>query len=360
MTQAAIAQVRQDCCEALSGLERQLSQLKSDHVLITGGTGFVGSWLAEALACLNDDFQFGVKIYILARNTGRFQSAYPHLADRRDTTIIQADIRDFFDVPAKINWIIHAAATPDNRFHSSSPVETMNVIASGTMTLVKAVDRCVNIKKFLNISSGLAYGPQPWDLERIAEGYTGAPASGAVSSAYAEAKRFAETYCGAARSQQRLPIVTVRPFAFLGPYQSLETPWAINNFIRDALTGNVLRVLGDGQTVRSYMYGSDMAAWLLRILTDGAIGAAYNVGNPEGITLERLAQLVAERFNPRPEIRLNASNSDARHHRTIFIPDTTLATTSLGLSIKTPLPTALERTIQWNRAYHAGSAKVAA
>jgi len=348
MSARMIEHIRTDCREAVHGSEGTLSALKGDKVLITGGTGFMGSWLAELLTCLNDDFSFGVKVFLLARNVEKFKALYPHLAERRDLTLIRSDVRDAFEVPVDPQWVIHAAASPDNRLHSSNPVETMSVIGGGTMTIVRALDRCSNLKKFLNVSSGLVYGSQPWDVERLSETFPGAPANGSVSSAYAEAKRFAETYCGAARSQQRLPLVTVRPFAFVGPYQSLETPWAINNFFRDALTGPAIRVQGDGQTVRSYMYGSDLAVWLLRILTGGDTGAVYNVGSPEGVKLERLAQMIAEQFNPRREIRMNASNSKVAP-RTIFVPDVAHAA-GLGLTLRTPLSRAIERTIQWNRA----------
>ena len=82
----------------------------------------------------------------------------------------------------------------------------------------------------------------------------------------------------------RLPIVTVRPFAFLGPYQLLDRPWAANNFIRDSLLGGPIRIQGDGQSVRSYMYPADMALWLLTIFPRGSVGSVYNVGSPNGIT----------------------------------------------------------------------------
>ncbi len=69
--------------------------------------------------------------------------------------------------------------------------------------------------------------------------------------------------------RDKLPVVTARPFAFIGPYQGLDKPWAVNNFLRDALLGVPIRILGDADTVRSYMYPSDMAFWLLAILAEG-------------------------------------------------------------------------------------------
>jgi dTDP-glucose 4,6-dehydratase len=295
-----------------------------------------------------------VSLVLAARSTDRFKLSLPHLAGRPDIQLLKADIRHSLEVPRETQWLIHAAANPDNRFHASSPIETMTVIADGTLGVLRSVDRCSDLRMLLNVSSGLVYGPQPLDLERVPESYSGAPVSASVSSAYAEAKRFAETLCSAARSQARIPIVTVRPFAFIGPYQGLDTPWAINNFIRDALTGNSIKVFGDGQSVRSYMYPSDMAFWLLRMLTAGTSGLAYNLGSPVGTTLENVARTVSNHIDPRPEIRLRTAAQATQRSR--LVPDVTLAASALGLSITVGLEQAIEKTIAWNRELSAGAA----
>jgi dTDP-glucose 4,6-dehydratase len=162
-----------------------------------------------------------------------------------------------------------------------------------------------------------------------------------------KAKRLAETLCVAYRNQHRLPIVNARPFAFVGPYQLLDRPWAINNFIRDALQGGPIRIQGDGETVRSYMYGSDMAWWLLRILVRGAVGASYNVGSSRGVTLAQLAEMVAGGLPKRPRVLLGVSPVQ-RLHRSRLVPDVGLAQDTLGLKQTVDLETALRRTIWWH------------
>ena len=169
-----------------------------------------------------------------------------------------------------------------------------------------------------------------------------------LGSIYPEAKRLAETICTAYRNQHRLPIVNVRPFAFIGPYQLLDRPWAINNFIRDSLRGGPIRILGDGKTVRSYMYPSDMALWILTILTKGSNGASYNIGSPYGVTLKELAEIIADNFSNSPEIILNFSNNK-NFKTTKFVPDVSLAQKELGLKLNVDLSKAIERTIQWNQ-----------
>jgi nucleoside-diphosphate-sugar epimerase len=325
-----------------------LSALKNDNLVITGGTGFVGTWLAGLVAYLNDTHSFNTQIILIAKNIEIFKKNKPHLANRKDVKLIAADVRYLHELPTETNWLIHAAGTPDNRIHSTYPLETMSVIAQGTQSVLRAVERCSNFKMLLNISSGLIYGHQPLDYLHVDENFVGAPKCGTVSSAYAEAKRYSETLCHSSRSQSRIPIVTARPFAFMGPYQSIETPWALNNFIKDALTGNAIRVLGDGQTVRSYMYASDMAFWLLTILLKGQSGEVYNVGSPDAITLEGLAQLIAKEMDVCPSINLNVSSSNQLYN-TRFVPDVSLAQQNLQLPITVDIKKAIQRTIEWNK-----------
>ena len=149
-----------------------------------------------------------------------------------------------------------------------------------------------DIQKILNVSSGLVYGAQPLHLSHIPETHAGGPEPDSVTAVYAEAKRYGESVSAAWRTQFKLPVVTARPFAFIGPYQGLDKPWAVNNFLRDALLGVPIRILGDAQTVRSYMYPSDMAHWILRILAAGTPGTAYNVGSPRAITLDDVAHKI--------------------------------------------------------------------
>ena len=348
MNPRAIELVHEDLDKALKGQVERLAPLKGDMLVVTGGTGFMGTWISELVAYLNDRHAFETRLVLLARSTDQFRSQRPHLANREDIQLLKSDVRHTIEVPKETNWLIHAAANPDTRFHSNNPIETMSVIADGTTAILRAVDRCSHFKMFLNVSSGLIYGSQPVDLDRMPEHYSGAPLCGSNASAYAEAKRYAETLCSAARSQARIPVATVRPFAFIGPYQSLESPWAINSFVKDALTGNPIRVLGDGKTVRSYMYASDMAVWMLRILTGATSGQSYNIGSTEAISLESLAELVAGHFSARPEIRLGLGVGEIYRQRSRLVPDVTLAQ-GLGLELKTNLAEALGRTIQWNR-----------
>lgn len=340
--------INKDCADILAEGYGPLQALKGECILITGGTGFVGTWVATLVAFLNDNYGFRTKLILLASHADSFTEKAPHLAVRNDITLIKRDIRHIVELPEDVNWIIHAASSPDSRFHASDPLRTIDIVVNGTSSILAAAVRLPNLRKVLNVSSGLVYGFPPRELERVPEDGWGALDPTFVSSVYAEAKRCAETVCVAYRNEHRMPIVTARPFAFVGPYQLLDKPWAINNFLRDALLGGPIRIQGDAQTVRSYLYASDMAFWLLRILVDGHSGHSFNVGSPHPITLLELAQKIASHSPGEVEIRLPLIHKDA-WSISCFVPNVSRAENSLDLRLTVGLDEAIRRTLLWNR-----------
>lgn len=348
MSSGIIEVIRRDCNEVIENNEDSLLKLKNECLLITGGTGFMGTWLAELVAFLNDNYSFATRLILLSRDIRDFKARVSHLADRKDINFIEQDVRNLSELPAGVTMIINAAATPDSRMHASDPLKVMRVIANGLDNVLNAAGRLANLKRFLHISSGLVYGAQPLTLENIREDFLGGPDCNSISSIYAEAKRFSEALSSAYRSLYKINIVIARPFAFVGPYQFLDKPWAINNFIRDGLLGGPIRILGDGQTVRSYMYPSDMAFWLLRILIDGKEGLVYNVGSPQDISLRDLAYKVADNFSPASKIILSGYGTGAGQCSR-FVPDVSLCQKSLKLEQKVGIDQAIRRTINWHR-----------
>lgn len=338
---------RHDCLRILDGRDKALDPLRQSELVVIGGTGFVGTWIAEMVAALNDGYQFGIKLSLISRSTDQFANRLPHLANRPDVNLIKSDVRQLGQFPTNADWVIHAAANPDVRTHASNPLDTASVIVDGTMSVMRTAERLSRLQKLLYLSSGLVCGAQPATANGVTENAQGAPAPDA-SFIYPNAKRFAETLCSAARAQSRIPVLVARPFSFIGPYQSLETPWAQTTFLSDALRGHHIRVMGDGQVVRSYLYGSDAAYWFLRILTAGQGGDVVNVGSPVGVTLQDLAKEVAKNFDPSPDIMFNtAPRSTGRSAQ--LLPDTTHAQNEYGLSVYTPLDEAIKLTVQWHR-----------
>lgn len=342
----AEAIIRDDCMRVLAGRVEQLAPLRGGALLVTGGTGFMGTWLAEMIACLNDQHRFGTRLRLLSSHASAFRGRVPHLAARPDVELIEQNVLNVVELPDDTTWIIHAAGDPDNRHHMTDPLGTFRTLVHGTDRLLLAATRLGNIRKILHVSSGLVYGSQPQDQALLPEGYAGGLDCTVPSHAYAEGKRAAETVCAAFRTQARLPIVTARPFAFIGPYQPLDRAWAANSFFRDGRAGGLIRIQGDGESVRSYMYPADMALWLLCMLVQATPGSVFNLGSPEGISLNDLAHRIAASF-PHPVRIVTRMLGAQAPAATRLVPDVSQARQALGLSVLTDLEKAIRQALQW-------------
>jgi len=335
--------LNKDCEDAASWSLRMLDELKNQKIFVAGGTGFLGSWIAEFITFLNDNHQFNTSLLILARNTAAFKGEKKHLANRRDIQFISRDIRNINELPLDISYIIHAAASPDNRNHVSNPIETIATITKGTDNLIDSAFKLPNLKKFLYLSSGQVYGASLAKKELISESDFGPLDCNKITAIYPEAKRLAEATCCAYSSQYKLPIVIARPFSFIGPYQSLSKPWAINNFINDALNNKTIRIIGNGMPIRSYMYPADLVVWILKILVSGKINNAYNVGSPLGISLKDVAEKIVNVAQKNVKIDIKFNNNDS----SIYIPDISLCENDLGLKINYDVEDTIRRSIAW-------------
>jgi nucleoside-diphosphate-sugar epimerase len=344
---SAIDFVRRDAEAVLFDRAEGLSTLRGQHLFISGGTGFLGTWLLELIKVLNESYHFNVKVTAFSRNAKAFAKQLPHLGLEKWVSFQEGDIRYFSELPRDVRFIIHAAALTDRRLFASQPSAVAETNSLGTLRLLRAANLLEDLEKFVLLSSGLVYGAQPWKHEQVDESFAGPLRSNDVNSVYAESKRFAETIAQCSISESKLPIVTLRPFAFVGPYQSLQLPWAVTDFIRDCLNGGPIRIMGDGTTVRSIMYASDFAYWVLAALANGQPRETYNVGSPAPIDLGSLARLITQHFSPVTEIQLGLGQ--AGHDSNRLVPSIAKATSDLGVTVTVPLPDAIQKSIIWHR-----------
>lgn len=343
----AIALVRADAEAVLGGHVERLAPLRDQHVFIAGSTGFLGTWLLELIKVLNERHGFDLRVTGFSRNPQAWGARWPHLGREKWLTLQSGDIRYLAELPRDIRYVIHAAALTDRRVFASHPSAVAETNSVGTLRILRAATLLEDLQKFVLLSSGLVYGGQPWDLPRINEDFAGVIRCGDVNTVYPESKRLAEVMAQCAISESKLPVVTLRPFAFVGPYQSLQLPWAVTDFIRDSFRGGPIRIMGDGATVRSIMYYSDFACGVLLALAAGKPRTTYNLGSDEPVDLLTLAQKITKYFSPVPEIRLRLGQ--AGHDRNRLVPDTARMAQDLGFRATVPLDDALRKTIEWQR-----------
>lgn len=332
-----------------------LSGLEGSALMITGASGFMGLWLTELLCHLMRTKGLALKLYLLAADFAFAKREAPHLFSAgRNIEVICDDVRSLHELPDDVAWIVHAAASPDSRVHNSQPIYASQTITQGTLTMLECATRLSGLRGFLNISSGYVYGYHAANVpitERSFEGFD----PGTFSASYAEAKRYAESLCTIFRNQFRLPIINVRPFSFVGPYQSVDAPWAVNNFINDVISDRAIRIQGDGTAVRSYMYGADMAWWLLNILVRGESGRSYNLGSEKAMTLRDLAEKIRHLAGSRSEISSSVILPKSR--TSVFVPSLEHVRADFGLEMKFDIDDALSRTMAWYSAVSASSQK---
>jgi nucleoside-diphosphate-sugar epimerase len=340
-------QVSHDIEAVLSGRIDLLQPLAGAKIFITGGTGFLGTWMLELIAVLNARHKFNTQVTVFSRSAPDFARRHKHLGARNEFHFVEGDIRYLTDLPHETDYILHAAALTDRRLFASTPTAVGEVNGMGAIRLLRAANRLEYLKKIILVSSGLVYGPQPLNVERISENFSGGFAPGNSNAIYAESKRFAESFAAAAVSEAKLPLVVTRPFAFIGPYQSLELPWAVTDFVRDSLAGRPIKIMGDGATIRSLMYASDYAFWTLAALARGEARSVFNIGSPEPVDLLSLARMITQHFSPPPEILTKVGQSG--HETTRLVPCVDKARKELGVELTVPLAEAIRKTINWHR-----------
>jgi len=317
----------------------RLNPLRGQTILVTGGTGYVGKWIYYFVKHLNNQYELDIKLILVARGIdGPFNI---EINLQSFVSFIRSDIRQIKNLPAHINYIIHAASSPDNRLYMSNPIDSIDIITSGTKQLFEASLELDGLKNILNLSSGQIYGAV--NSDHITEDDFGSLNVGNIGSIYSEAKRYSETLSLAYRTIHKLPIVQVRPFAFVGPLMDLNMPWAINNFVRDAIKFSKIKIVGNGSPIRSYMYPADMVYWILVMLIYGKTGQAYNLGSNEGVSLFDLAKKIKNILGEKIDIEvLNMNESNFT-----FVPDISKVNKEFNLTIKVDFDTALKNTINW-------------
>ena len=283
--------------DALLGRTENLwPMLREARLFITGGTGFFGIWLLETLVAADRRFSLNCRATVLTRDPVRFSAKAPHLAADPVVSLLAGDVRNFAFPEGPVTHVIHAATESTSNLNASDPQEMFDVCVEGTRRMLAlALEK--RAARFLFTSSGAVYGRQPPDLSHTPEDFLGGPNPLDGRNAYAEGKRAAELLCGiAAGSSAEAPlhVSIARCFAFVGPHLPLDAHFAIGNFIRDCLAGGPIRIGGDGTPFRSYLYAADLVEWLFTILLRGEAGRAYNVGSEEAVSIQQLADRVAD------------------------------------------------------------------
>jgi len=253
------------------------------RIVVTGGAGFVGSHLCEALLQRGDEV-----VAVDNLSTGRRDNV-AHLSDRADFELLIADVVDELPVVGPVDGVFHLASPASPPEYLAMPLETLDVSSIGTR---RALDLArANDARFLLASTSEIYGDPL--VHPQSEAYLGNVDPVGLRAVYDEAKRFAETLTMTYHRLYGLATRIVRIFNTYGPRLRAADGRVVSNFLAQAIAGEHLTIFGRGTQTRSFCFVDDEVRGIIA-LYDSQIVEPVNIGNPVEFTVLELAQVVCE------------------------------------------------------------------
>lgn len=293
-------QIIRNDLERISSANLPWAILQNKTILITGGSGFLATYLVKSLLTVGRLHQLNLKVICLARSLRSVESRLSSYLEDSDLTVVLHDIsQPLPDNFPHADFIIHSASQASPKYYGVDPVGTLLANSVGTMYLL---DHAVKSRteKFLFFSSGEVYGAPLNPNQLIGEQDYGYLDPMNVRSCYAESKRVGETMCAAWGQQHGLHTSVVRPFHTYGPGMALDDGRVFADFVADVIAKRDIVLKSDGLAKRPFCYIADATIGFLTVLLMGDKAEAYNVANPDAeISIKDLAVLVADLFPER-------------------------------------------------------------
>ncbi|MBK8575355.1 MAG: SDR family oxidoreductase [Elusimicrobia bacterium] len=310
--------------------------MKNGTFVVTGGAGFLGSHLCDAL------LERGHRVICVDNLLTGNPANVAHLAGHERFRFIKHDVTQDLYLPGSIDGVLHFASPASPRDYLEFPIQTLKVGSLGTHKMLGlAKDKKA---RFLLASTSEVYGdPQ---IHPQTESYWGHVNPVGPRGVYDEAKRFAEAMAMAYHRTHGVRVRIVRIFNTYGPRMRKNDGRAVPEFISAALAKKPLLVFGDGRQTRSLCYVTDEVDGLLRLLFSPRVGP-MNIGNPREFTVLHVAQLIKKLTRSlSPIVHKPLPTDDPKVRQ----PDISFARRALKWDPTVDLEEGLRRTIAWFRA----------
>jgi dTDP-glucose 4,6-dehydratase len=317
--------------------------MKGARVLLTGATGFVGTHMLESVRHARERTGADVRVVAPARDPAKLHHRMPWTKDAGWLEVPRGDVREFAMPAGAVDLVIHSASTASPGAIAADPAGIATMVVDGS-TRIHELAAAAGALRMLQISSGSVSGAHFTPSPPIAEDDPGVPKGDGPAERLARGKRDAEQSLLLAAKHHGPAIVFARGFALCGPWLPLDSAFAFGNFVGAAMSGGPIVVSGDGTPVRSYLYSSDMVAWLWTLLLRGVNGRPYNLGSARAVTIGELAHRVSALLGGVVEVAGTPTAGAPAHWH---VPDTTRARAELGLEETVSLDDAIVRTAQW-------------
>ena len=311
----------------------------SKRVLVTGGSGFLGSHLCEKLLSKGHDVICVDNLYSSRKDNIAHLLAHPRFEFmRHDVT---------FPLYVEVDEIYNLACPASPIHYQHDPVQTTKTSVHGAINMLGLAKRTG--AKIFQASTSEVYGDPEEHPQR--EQYWGRVNPIGIRSCYDEGKRCAETLFFDYWRQHNLEIKVVRIFNTYGPRMHPNDGRVVSNFIVQALRGEDITIYGDGAQTRSFCYVDDLIEAFIRVMaTPENFTGPVNIGNPGEFTILELAEKILKLIGGKSKIIFKALPQDDPKQRR---PDISLAREALSWEPKIDLDAGLEKTISYFRALYA-------
>ena len=301
-------------------------------ILITGGAGFLGSHLCEKL------LSNGHEVVALDNLVTGSKSNIAHLLSNSKFEFIRHDVT--FPVYLEVEGIFNLACPASPKKYQSDPVQTLKTSVHGAINLLGLAKRTK--ARILQASTSEIYGDPK--VSPQTETYWGNVNPIGIRSCYDEGKRAAETLFSDYHRQYNVDIRIARIFNTYGPKMSEDDGRVVSNFIVQALNNHPITIYGDGNQIRSFCFVDDLIDGLISLFFKDELFNPINLGNPEPISMNKLASEIIKLTNSKSEITYMQLPKDDPVNR---IPDITKAKILLNWKPLIDRKTGLLRTIEY-------------
>ena len=301
-------------------------------VLVTGGAGFVGSFLCDRL------IDEGHEVIAIDNFFTGSKENLSQLSDETNFELIRHDIVE--PILLEVDWIFNLACPASPIHYQYNPVKTVKTNVMGTLNMLGLAKRLK--ARILQASTSEVYGdPQ---VHPQLESYFGNVNPIGLRSCYDEGKRVAETLMMDYHRQSQVDVKIVRIFNTYGPRMHPEDGRVVSNFIVAALKGEPITIHGDGLQSRSFCYVTELVDAMYRMMNTENFTGPVNTGNPGEFTMIELAETVLKMTNSSSKlVKVEARPDDPGRRR----PDITLAKEKLGWEPEIKLKEGLKPTIEY-------------
>ena len=302
------------------------------RTLVTGGAGFLGSFLCEKL------LDQGHEVIALDNFYTGSRKNISHLLDHPSFELIRHDIVE--PILLEVDWIFNMACPASPIHYQYNPVKTVKTSVMGAINMLGMAKRVR--ARILQASTSEVYGDP--EIHPQQESYWGSVNPIGLRSCYDEGKRVAETLMMDYHRQNQVDIKLVRIFNTYGPRMHINDGRVVSNFIVAALKEEPLEIFGDGEQTRSFCYVSDLIDVILKMMNKDDFIGPVNIGNPGEFTIRELAEKILKLTGSRSKIQVRQERSDDPVRRR---PDISLAREKLGWEPSVDLEEGLGKTIEY-------------